>query len=76
MNRASIIDVRTGSTLSVNENHEVCIPIVKTTEDGKLDLAEPIRIYWIKFTKNGVIKQLTRIQDNFAYGLKLAKYQY
>ncbi len=43
---------------------------VKTTDDGNLDLSEPIHIYWIKFTKNGIIKPLTWRQDNFAYGLK------
>lgn len=43
---------------------------VKTTLAGSLDLSNPIRIYWIKFTKNGVIEPLTRIQNVFAYGLK------
>ena len=29
---------------------------VKITPDGNLDLKNPIRIYWIKFTKNGAIE--------------------
>lgn len=43
---------------------------VKTTPDGNLDLKNPIRIYWIKFTKNGVVEPLTSIQNTFAYGVK------
>ena len=44
---------------------------VKTNANGSLNLEEPIKIYWIKFTKEGAIKPLTRIQDNFAYGIKI-----
>lgn len=43
---------------------------VKTNNDGSLNLKEPIKIYWIKYTKNGEIEPLTKIQQNFAYGLK------
>lgn len=46
---------------------------VKTTSDGSLDLSNPIHIYWIKFTKDGVVEPLTRIQNAFAYGLKFLK---
>ncbi len=46
---------------------------VKTTPDGSLDLKEPIKIYWIKYTKNGEIEPLTKIQQNFAYGLDILK---
>jgi hypothetical protein len=33
-------------------------------------LEEPIKIYWIKNTKNGRTEPLTKIQQHFAYGLK------
>lgn len=43
---------------------------VKTTANGSLDLKEPIKIYWIKYTKNNAIEPLTIVQQKFAYGLK------
>lgn len=43
---------------------------VKTTADGFLDVDEPIKIYWIKYTKNGKTEPLTKIQKHLAYGLK------
>ncbi|GET24377.1 DUF4833 domain-containing protein [Prolixibacter sp. NT017] len=42
---------------------------VRTNSDGTLNLEEPIKIYWIKYTKNGDIEPLTKIQQHFAYGL-------
>ncbi len=43
---------------------------VKTNRDGSLNLKEPIKIYWVKYTENGEIEPLTKIQQHFAYGLK------
>ena len=43
---------------------------VRTTLDGSLDLKEPIRIFWIKYTENNEIEPLTMVQQKFAYGLK------
>lgn len=43
---------------------------VKTASNGSLDLKEPIKIYWIKYTENGKTEPLTKIQQHFAYGLK------
>ena len=43
---------------------------VKTTTSGSLDLKEPVKIYWIKYTENNEIEPLTMIQQKFAYGLK------
>lgn len=43
---------------------------VKTKQNGSLDLKEPIKIYWIKYAKNGELESLTKIQQHFAYGLK------
>lgn len=42
---------------------------VKTEPDGSLDLVEPVKIYWIKYTKKGKTEPLTKIQQHFAYGL-------
>jgi len=46
---------------------------VKTTADGSLDIKEPIKIYWVKYTKNNAIEPLTIVQQKFAYGLKFLK---
>lgn len=43
---------------------------VKTMRNGALDLKEPIKIYWIKYTDNNAIEPLTLVQQKFAYGLK------
>lgn len=43
---------------------------VKTTPNGALDVQEPIKIYWIKYSDNNAIEPLTKIQQHFAYGLK------
>lgn len=43
---------------------------VKTTPSGTLDLKEPVKIYWKKYTDNSAIEPLTKIQQHFAYGLK------
>jgi hypothetical protein len=43
---------------------------VKTNYNGSLNLKEPIKIYWVKYTENGKIEPLTKIQQHFAYGLK------
>jgi hypothetical protein len=46
---------------------------VKTTPGGLLDIKEPIKIYWIKYTDNNAIEPLTLVQQKFAYGLKFLK---
>lgn len=46
---------------------------VRTTGNGSLDLKEPIKIFWIKYTENNEIEQLTMVQQKFAYGLKFLK---
>lgn len=43
---------------------------VRTNRDGSLNLEEPIKIYWIKYTNNNAVEPLTLIQQKFAYGLK------
>ncbi|MDT8410884.1 MAG: DUF4833 domain-containing protein [Vicingaceae bacterium] len=42
-------------------------------EKNKLDLKNPISIYWIRNTEGGKIKPLTWIQQNYAYGLEFTK---
>ena len=42
---------------------------LKTTNDGTLDLKEPINIFWIKCSKKGKTEPLTKIQQQYAYGL-------
>jgi hypothetical protein len=40
------------------------------TPDGKLDIQEPVYVYWKKYTRHGETQPLTRIQRNHSYGLK------
>jgi hypothetical protein len=46
---------------------------VNLLEDGSFNVTDPIRIYWVKHTKNGETGPLTKIQNNLAYGLKIIK---
>lgn len=71
-----------GASISENSNNNSLFKIgrskdaneifyeVKTTQNGSLDLKEPIKIYWVKYTKNNAIEPLTMVQQKFAYGLK------
>jgi len=43
---------------------------VNTDKNGGLIKANPIDIYWIKYTDNNKREPLNRIQQNYAYGLK------
>src|SRR5574343_21485 len=38
--------------------------------DGKLDLTNPIKVYWIKNTDGGKVEGLTYTQQKLAYGVK------
>jgi hypothetical protein len=40
-------------------------------DDGTLNVENPIRIYWLKHTKNGKTAPLTKVQQGLAYGLKI-----
>jgi hypothetical protein len=46
---------------------------VNTSKDGRLNLAEPIKIFWVKCTKSGQTEPLTKIQERYSYGLKYIK---
>lgn len=46
---------------------------INLLENGSFNVADPIRIYWVKHTKNGETGPLTKIQNNRAYGLKIIK---
>lgn len=46
---------------------------VNLMENGSFNVVDPIRIYWVKHTKNGETGPLTKIQKNLAYGLKIIK---
>lgn len=56
---------------------------VRLNENGKLNMSNPIKIYWIKYTDKGQKEPLTWIQTKFAYGIKyletdheMAKFQF
>jgi phosphatidylglycerophosphate synthase len=42
-------------------------------KDGRLDVDEPVNVYWIRYTEGGVKKGLNFIQRKFAYGIKVKK---
>lgn len=39
----------------------------------RVDSANPVHVFWIKYTENGKIRELTFIQRTFAYGLQVKK---
>ncbi|PKP47920.1 MAG: DUF4833 domain-containing protein [Bacteroidetes bacterium HGW-Bacteroidetes-12] len=44
-----------------------------TVSENKLDIENPITIFWIRKTEGGAIKPLTWIQQRYAYGLHYTK---
>lgn len=42
-------------------------------KEGKLDVDDPVNVYWIRYTEGGVKKGLNFIQRKFAYGIKVKK---
>jgi hypothetical protein len=48
-------------------------------KNGKLDVEDPMHVYWVKYAEKGQKEELTYIQRKFAYGLttkKMADEQY
>ena len=43
---------------------------VNYDENGKINIKDPIKIYWIDYEEGGKISQLTNVQRKFAYGIK------
>jgi len=43
---------------------------VNINSDNKLELNNPLHIYWLKHTENSRIEPLTWIQKNYAYGIE------
>lgn len=46
---------------------------INVTQSGKLNIENPVQVYWIKYADKGQKESLTWIQDNYAYGLKFLK---
>lgn len=42
--------------------------------DGTLDVEDPLKIYWIRYSSDSTTAPLTYIQQKFAYGVKAAPY--
>ncbi|MFD2146415.1 DUF4833 domain-containing protein [Mucilaginibacter antarcticus] len=42
-------------------------------EDGQIDDAEPLKVYWIRYNEKGQKEDLSYIQRKFAYGLTAKK---
>ncbi len=46
---------------------------INLNSEGKIDIKNPIRIYWIKHTMGGIEENLTWVQRKFGYGLKFIR---
>jgi hypothetical protein len=42
-------------------------------ENGKLNVAEPVHVFWLRYQEKGQRQELNYIQRNFAYGMKVRK---
>ncbi len=43
---------------------------IKLDDAGFLELPEPIDIYWVRHTRQGVVERLSWLERRFAYGVK------
>jgi len=51
-----------------NTNTIVCE--LNFTRDGKLDVDDPVHVFWIRYGEQGQRAELSFLQRNFAYGVK------
>jgi hypothetical protein len=42
---------------------------INLEKNNKLNIEEPIKVYWLKRTENNAIEPLTWVQNKFAYGI-------
>ncbi len=49
------------------------IIVALNVKKGKLDLDDPVHVYWIRYTEDGQTKELNWIQRTFAYGMQTKK---
>lgn len=54
-----------------NKNANIVQYDAQLDSDGRLYTKEPVVAYWIRLANKGEIKELTWIQEKFAYGLKV-----
>lgn len=60
--------------LQRTSNTNTIIYELNYTKENKIDVDEPVRVYWIRYTEPGnPIKPLNYIQRKFAYGIKAEK---
>lgn len=55
--------------LQRNKNSNTVVYEANIGKDGKLDPDEPVKVYWIRYTEGGVIKELSWIQRWLAFGV-------
>lgn len=56
-------------------NANICVyevRVITSTSSAIFDVTEPIKIYWIMYTKKGIIEPLTVIEEKLAYGIKIS----
>ncbi len=51
-----------------NYNSDSIVYKVNRNRDGLININDPIRVYWIKYSENGTIKELNYLQKKLAYG--------
>jgi hypothetical protein len=51
-----------------NTNTIICK--LNVDSKGKLNVDEPIKVYWVRYAENGEIKELNYVQRKFAYGIQ------
>jgi len=40
---------------------------------GNIDVKNPVHAFWIRYPEGGIVKELSFVQNKFAYGLKVTK---
>lgn len=59
--------------IQVNQNYNTVIYEINRNHDGSINESEPLHVYWIKYTENGIRKELNVIQKQLAYGYRHKK---
>lgn len=53
-----------------NLNNNTVVYTLNEDADGNIDLQHPLRVFWIRYDKDGETQELNPIQNKLAYGYK------
>lgn len=56
--------------LQRNPNTNTIVYDINYLDDGNVNVADPVHVYWIKYMKGGQKEELLEIEKKFAYGAK------